>query len=224
MIMQILGNGLHAFANSVADDQEQKAPTTQIVRQRIVELDLIDARVHLAHAREQRIAFEAEPLLHGTLQVGRGPAAEFLRIVQNLADDLAPRFRIAPELAFDQHRQSRCGDHEIVDRSRRRTQFRADRHRFDEHRIDLGDGQTARMALDPSLNVCLTDRVSPRLLVERHQPGCLGDTGTNEKWAAMLPCHESRPDGGVVVMSGVIVRVSPGLRRRTSCAFVHCAS
>jgi len=57
------------------------------------------------------------------------PAAEFFGVVENLAHDLAPRFRIAPELAFDEHRQAGRRDHEIVDRAGGRIQFRANRHR-----------------------------------------------------------------------------------------------
>jgi len=92
------------------------------------------------HHFEQRIAVALEATVHLALQIGRRPPAQFFGVVEDLADDLATRLGVAPELAFDKHRQTGRCHHEIVDRTSRCVQFCANRHRARKHRVDLGDG------------------------------------------------------------------------------------
>jgi hypothetical protein len=71
----------------------------------IVELYFVDRGRPLFHL-EQRIAIALKMPLHLALQIGRRPATEFFGLVENLADYLAPPLGVAPELAFDKHRQT----------------------------------------------------------------------------------------------------------------------
>jgi hypothetical protein len=103
-------------------------------------------------------------MAHLALHIGRRPAAEFFCVIENLAHDLAPRFRIVPELALDEHRQAGGRDHEIVDRAGGRIQFGANRHRARKHRVDLGDRQARRVLVNERLDVSLAHRAAAGLL------------------------------------------------------------
>ncbi len=45
MDLQILGDGLHTFANAVANDQKEETSTTQICGEHVIELDFVKVRI-----------------------------------------------------------------------------------------------------------------------------------------------------------------------------------
>src|SRR5271156_4787028 len=118
--VQVLGYCFHPLADAVADDQEEEAPTPEVCGERIVEPYFVDVAINRPHHLEQRIAVALKSPVHLALQIGGRPATEFLGVVENLADYLAPPLGVAPELAFTKHRQAGCRNHEIVDRPSRR--------------------------------------------------------------------------------------------------------
>src|SRR5688572_7529411 len=95
----------------------------------------------VTHQLKQGVSGSAEAPVRFALEIGRRPTAQFLRVVQDLADHLSPHLGVAPEFALYKHRQTRSRDHEIIDGACRRVEFSADRDRAAEQWIYLRDRQ-----------------------------------------------------------------------------------
>ena len=70
MCVQIFGYCFHPLSDTVADDQEEEAPTSEICGERIIELAFVDLGVSHPHHIEQRVAVALETMAHLALHIG----------------------------------------------------------------------------------------------------------------------------------------------------------
>ena len=154
---QVLPDGLDAFADAVADDEQQQPPLSEVARDRVDELILLHHGAGLGDEVVQDAALALEPASHLSLQVLVPPAAELLGVVQDLPHHLAPRLGVPPELALDEDQEPLRVDERHIDGTRPRAQLAAQGHQAVEGRVELGDrqdlGVTEHQVLDEGLVV-----------------------------------------------------------------------
>jgi hypothetical protein len=68
--LQVLGYCFHPLPDSIADDEEEEAPTPEVCGERIVELLFVELRVNRPYYIKKRVAVALETMAYFALDIG----------------------------------------------------------------------------------------------------------------------------------------------------------
>jgi hypothetical protein len=106
---------LRALGNTIANDQQRKPSCREISLHAIYQCRFGNGAAGIGDQPMEQIARPFEPARYRSLQPFIARSGELASIVENLAHDLAPRLRIAPQLAFDHDQPAMLADQQHID-------------------------------------------------------------------------------------------------------------
>lgn len=157
MFLQIRDDILHSLADTVADDQQQKPASTQIVAQSVIEVCLVDVRMTFAHDPQHCSRIVLQSTSDGSLKLRRIEESKLFGIVEYLRDNIAARFCVSPQLAFDENGQPGRRDEEIVDQACGRDKLATDWDGIYEGWINFEDRQAGWVRVHEFLDEAFED-------------------------------------------------------------------
>ena len=149
---------LRPLPNAIADDEQQKLATSQMARDVVDELGFDDVRVPPGDQFVEDVGtLPAKGQGDLTLQVLVVPRSEVLRVVEDLADHLSPRLRVAPQFELAKRQPTQSVDVQRVDAAGRHRKLSAHRNRVGVRRVDRSNRETLGMVEEKLLQGRLVD-------------------------------------------------------------------
>ena len=140
----------------------RESPAPEVCGESIIEPYFVDLRINRSHDLSQRFASRLRLRLTSRCRSDDDHRRVF-GVVEDWANHLALPFRVAPKLAFDEHRQAGWRNHEVVDRPG--SVFRS--VQIGPGAENIGSisamGKHVRMRVDKRLDVGFAHRVAPLL-------------------------------------------------------------